>query len=167
MSLKSYFASFDVAAHERKVASGKAKRRSLAALGAVFTTKVVKPDAAGLSITILGQIKGGKNNMIITRSGRRFPKKSWEMWRNWAVASVLTQIPAGFKPYDHPVNARLTYIAGDKRRRDMPAIIDSVFHVLEKAGVVTDDTHIWFTESSRSYDKSNPRAVIEFLKAIE
>ena len=112
---------------------------------------------------ITGQIMGGKNNIIITRTGHRFPKPSWARWRDDAVRQVKQFIPRGFTPFNTPVNVRLAYFAGDKRRRDMPAIIDSVWHVLEKAGVVTDDWHLWVSESSRGYDKGNPRAEITFL----
>jgi len=116
-----------------------------------------------VKIVITGQIMGGKNNIIITRTGHRFPKPAWAKWRDDAVRQVKQHIPRGFTPFNTPVNVRLDYIAGDKRRRDMPAIVDAIFHVLEKAGVVTDDWHLWVTESSRGFDKENPRAVITFL----
>ena len=118
---------------------------------------------SGMRIIIIGQIMGGKNNIIVTRTGHRFPKPSWARWRDDAVRQVKQFIPRGFTPIDSPVNVRLAYFAGDKRRRDMPAIIDSVWHVLEKAGIVTDDWHLWVSESSRGFDKGNPRAEITFL----
>jgi hypothetical protein len=123
-----------------------------------------------LRLVIIGQIRGGKNNITVTRTGKRFPNKVWANWRDKAVSQVLEQLPDGFphqtygvQQFIEPVNISLDYVAGDKRRRDMPAIIDSIFHVLEKAGVVSDDTLLWVSESSRSYDKQNPRAVITFL----
>jgi len=116
-----------------------------------------------LKIVITGQIMGGKNNIIITRTGHRFPKPSWAKWRDDAVRQVKQCIPSGFTPFNTPVNVRLDYIAGDKRRRDMPAIVDAIFHVLEKAGVVTDDWHLWVTESSSGFNKQYPGAVITFL----
>lgn len=117
----------------------------------------------GLRFVITGQIMGGKNNIIITRTGHRFPKPSWARWRDDAVRQVKQFVPSGFTPIDSPVNVSLKYFAGDKRRRDMPAIVDAIFHVLEKAGVVTDDWHLWVSESSRGFDKQNPRAIITFL----
>lgn len=109
-----------------------------------------------------GQIRGGKNNMVVTRTGHRFPKKSWATWRDAEVITITQQLPLGFKTITEPTNISLNYFAGDRRRRDMPAIIDAIFHVLEKAGVVQDDTLLWVSESSRSYDKDNPRAEILF-----
>ncbi len=80
---------------------------------------------AGFVIIIKSQIRGGKNNITVTRTGRRFPNKEWAAWRDLAVASVKAQLPASFKTITVPVNVRLEYWAGDKRRRDMPAIIDA------------------------------------------
>jgi crossover junction endodeoxyribonuclease RusA len=117
-------------------------------------------------LVISGQIRGGKNNMIVTRTGLHFPKPEWAKWRDEAVAQIKRQLPPCFKPLDVRINMRLKYIAGDKRRRDMPAILDSIFHVLEKAGVVSDDTQLWVTESSRSYDKEKPMALI-YLETAE
>ena len=123
----------------------------------------IPPPPPSFRIIITGQIMGGKNNIIVTRTGHRFPKPSWAKWRDDAVRQVKQFIPRGFTPIDSPVNVRLAYFAGDKRRRDMPAIVDAIFHVLEKAGVVTDDWHLWVSESSRGYDKDSPRAEITFL----
>lgn len=109
-------------------------------------------------LTILGQIRGGKNNMIVTRSGKHIPKKAWKLWRDAAVRHVQAAILfRNFEPISVPCEVEFHYVAGDHRRRDMPAIVDAVWHVLERAGVVTDDTLLWVTKSSRAYDKANPR----------
>lgn len=131
--------------------------------GAVALDKPTANAAPGiLSITISGQIKGGKNNMVVTRAGLHFPKKDWAAWRNRAVAEIKAQLPAGWQPLSNPCSLSLEYVAGDLRRRDQPAIIDSIFHCLEKAGVVTDDTLLWVSKSSRRHDKQNPMAKLEF-----
>lgn len=124
------------------------------------------PPSGPLIIIVTGQIMGGKNNMIVTRTGKHFPKASWAKWRDEKVAEVKRQLPAGFKTINEPVNVRLTYVAGDKRRRDQPAIIDSLFHVLEKAGVVEDDTLIWVNQSTRFYCKERPCATMLFETTI-
>jgi Holliday junction resolvase RusA-like endonuclease len=116
------------------------------------------PKEAALEIIVSGQVRGGKNNMIVLRSGIHIPKKEWAKWRDQKVAEVKAQLPKGWMPIDKPTNFSLKYVAGDKRRRDLPAILDSLYHVLEKAGVVADDTFLWMTLSSRDYDKENPRA---------
>lgn len=114
-------------------------------------------------ITITGQIRGGKNSVQTTKTGRRYPNKVWAKWRDNAVREVVAQIPKGWEPISEHTNVRMEYFAGDKRRRDMPAIIDACFHVLEKAGFTEDDTHLWVAESSRAYDKENPRLIITIL----
>ena len=99
--------------------------------------------------------------MVVTRAGLHFPKPEWARWRDITVARIRSQLPAGWLAIGKPCEMTLNYFAGDKRRRDMPAIVDSIFHCLEKAGVVTDDWHLWITTSSRGYDPKNPRAEIE------
>lgn len=116
-----------------------------------------------MSITLMGQVRGGKNNMVVTRSGLRFPKKEWAKWRDAAVSEVRRQLPPGWKPIEAPTLVSLDYVAGDKRRRDMPAIIDAIFHVLEKAGFVADDTLLWVALSTRVYSKAFPMATITII----
>jgi Holliday junction resolvase RusA-like endonuclease len=111
---------------------------------------------------ITGQIRGGKNNITVTRAGRRFPNAQWAKWRDVAVLEVLHQRGL-LAMIEEPTSIRLDYFAGDHRRRDMPAIVDAIFHVLEKAGAVKDDTLLWITESTRNFSKANPRAEITIL----
>jgi crossover junction endodeoxyribonuclease RusA len=96
-----------------------------------------------------------------TKTGMSFPKKSFADWRAEAIRQIKTQFSG--EPIAVPCNVRLDYVAGDKRRRDMPAVLDAVWHVLEKAGVVADDTLLWAVQSSRSYDNVAPGVTITFL----
>lgn len=113
-----------------------------------------------MTIIIRGQVRGGKNNLVVTRTGKRFPRKAWAAWRDDAVRQVKAQLPKGWTPIDTDCPVSFNYVSGDRKRRDKPAILDAVFHVLENAGVVTDDTLLWDTYSTREYDKSNPRVEI-------
>lgn len=109
-------------------------------------------------IVIHGQIKGGKNNMGINpKTGKHFPKADWARWRDAAVREVKAQLPKNHQPFSKSTLVTFGYYAGDKRRRDEPAIKDAVWHVLERAGVVHDDCLLWTTHSWRNYDKQNPR----------
>ena len=145
------------------------KRKAVVAADNSFVTsyeevaEALSKPAIG-SLTITGQIRGGKNHVNITCKGKRYPDKVWAAWRDRAVAEVRQQLPKGWQAITEPVYVNLEYVAGDNRRRDMPAIVDAIWHVLEKAGVVEDDTLLWISESSRSYDKAKPRATIEFIK---
>ena len=125
---------------------------------------ILAPSAGAWSIRITGQVRGGKNNITVTRTGHRFPNRAWAAWRDIAVAEVRAQLPAGWMPISEPVNVALHYIAGDKRRRDCPAIVDAAWHVLEKAGVVADDTLLWPVLSTRSYNKQSPSITISSIQ---
>lgn len=93
-----------------------------------------------LCLNIKGQCPSGKNSVIVTRTGLRFPSKRFSAWR----AQGLTQIKQQLKgvkdlPITTPVDVEVEYAAADKRRRDVPGIVDAIWHLLEKAGVVSDD----------------------------
>lgn len=127
--------------------------------------RIVQPESlrGSMSITILGQIRGGKNNMIVIKRGKHVPKKAWAQWRDQAVSQVINQLPSTWEPISTPTNVRIEYVAGDRKRRDFPAICDAIWHVLEKSGFVTDDTLLWPAQSTRGYDKAYPFARITIL----
>jgi len=118
-------------------------------------------DVPRLVLRLKGQCRGGKNGMGVTRTGRHYAKPVFKRWRDDAVRQIHEQFIG--EPIAVPCKVRLDYVAGDKRRRDMPAVLDAVWHVLEKSGVVADDTLLWAVQSSRSYDKAAPGVTITFL----
>jgi Holliday junction resolvase RusA-like endonuclease len=118
---------------------------------------------AGVTITIRGQVKGGKNNMGVTKTGIHFPRKPFKLWRDDAVKQVASQ--HNQPTIIEPCKATIEYYAGDRKRRDIPAILDGIWHVLERAGVVLDDSLIKSVYLTGGYDKANPRAVVR-LEAI-
>jgi len=118
---------------------------------------------------IHGQIKGGKNNICMTRTGHRYPNPKWAAWRDDVVSELNDLICAtdiGIQ-FDKPVSMRVVYTSADLKRRDLPAILDSIFHCMEKAGLITDDflvkDLVW---ESRPKDKENAGAKI-FLEELE
>ena len=120
-------------------------------------------DVPKLVLQLTGQVRGGKNNMGRTKTGKSFPKKVFADWRAEAIRQIRAQLPSGWTPIAAPCNVRIDYVAEDRRRRDFPAICDALWHALERAGVVTDDTLLWPAQSSRSYDKAAPGVTITFL----
>ncbi len=78
--------------------------------------------------------------MVVTRRGLHFPKPAWAKWRNEWVEQAIPQKSG--ETIDYPVWARMDYWPKDKRRRDIPAIQDAIWHVLEKAEIVKDDALI-------------------------
>ncbi len=95
-----------------------------------------------LEYLIEGQVSGGKNNIGITRSGKRYPtSKAFIRWRKHALNQLLSQkqLLKQAMPINHPVSVCVEYYTDSKRRRDTPAILDAIWHVLEKSEIITDD----------------------------
>lgn len=99
--------------------------------------------------------------MSITRTGIHYPKAGFRVWRNDAVFQAKMH---RHKRIETQCSAVVNYYAGDKRRRDVPAIMDAIWHVLERAGVVSDDCLITNVNWRSRYDKANPRVEIELVK---
>ena len=120
--------------------------------------KTATPDDFCVRITLTGQVRGGKNNMGVTKTGIHYPKPEWARWRDAMLAQVQRQFSGD--PIDCECKAVIRYWAGDRKRRDIPAILDAIWHVLERSGVVKDDALIKSVEFHGLYDKANPKAVI-------
>ena len=90
------------------------------------------------SFKIKGIIRGGKNHINITRTGQRYPNREWAKWRDMTVSGIKRVMPNGLI-FDAPVEMWVQHIPSDKRKRDLPAMIDAIFHCMEKAGLITDD----------------------------
>lgn len=119
-----------------------------------------------IKLTILGQCRSGKNNMLVLRNGMHIPKKEFVHWRT----GVLAQLKAQYNgdPIAVPCTTVIHYFAGDKRRRDEPGLTDAAWHTLERAGIIKDDAlledKVWRT----SYDKENPRMeILIFMEKIK
>ena len=97
-----------------------------------------------MKLKISGQIYGGKNNINITKKGKRYPNKEWQEWRDGKIWELKRQIikMKDFETFTEPMSIIVRYTAGDNRRRDTPAILDSIYHLLEKTNVVDDDALI-------------------------
>lgn len=119
--------------------------------------------ASSPTVIVIRNVRGGKNSMQIAPNGMHYPKPEWAEWRDIEVESVRKQLGDSWITINDAIIVRLDYYAGDRRRRDMPAIIDACWHVLEKAGFVSDDHLLWIGQSTRSYCKENPRAEITII----
>ena len=93
-----------------------------------------------LELKFTGQVHGGKNNYIVLRNGMHVPSKIFKQWRDTAIRQVVLQRPYQFKPLEDPsLLWTIEYTPSDRRRRDLPAIVDCLFHVIERTGFVVDD----------------------------
>lgn len=114
-----------------------------------------------MNFEIKGQIKSGKNGMQTTRNGFHYPLKSFKDWRQGVEEQILVQVGKP-KTIEGVCKAVFDYFPGDLRRRDVPGMIDALFHVFERYGLVKDDSLIkdviWNTHP---LDRGDPRVLVE------
>lgn len=91
-----------------------------------------------ITFTLQGKMKSGKNQVMTTSRGMRYPKAQFKTWRT----DMLRQIGMVDRPFVGPVGLVVDYVPQDKIRRDAPGILDAICHLLEKSGVVTDDAQV-------------------------
>lgn len=105
--------------------------------------------------------------LLDPRTGRHYPSPEWAKWRNQAVHQLWVQRGRLGTLFLDPVAIVVDYYPPDKRRRDATALLDALFHVMEHAGIVADDSlikHIHWTE--HPVDKMNPSLVF-IIEKIE
>jgi Holliday junction resolvase RusA-like endonuclease len=119
-------------------------------------------DVPRLVLRLAGQVRGGKNAMGVTKSGMHYAKAPFKKWRAEMMAQINAQGCGGIL-ISTPTNVRIDYVAGDRKQRDQTGIFDALFHLLEHAQIVIDDSLLWVTQSSRSYAKDAPGVTITFL----
>lgn len=88
---------------------------------------------------LVGQMPSGKNAVVVTRTGHRFPKKRFVDWREDAFRQLEKQHIPKDLPFEGPCIVEVGYTAGDRRRRDVPGMIDALCHLMERYGLVKDD----------------------------
>jgi Holliday junction resolvase RusA-like endonuclease len=81
------------------------------------------------------------------------------------VGQILEQGP--HRRIEGPCHGRFAYFAGDLRRRDVPGMMDALFHVLERSGIVRDDSLIQTAEWHYKLDREGPRVEIELIRREE
>jgi Holliday junction resolvase RusA-like endonuclease len=110
-----------------------------------------------MTFTLAGQIPSGKNAVIVTRSGMRFPAKRFKAWREQALEQLAPQLPANVKPIGTTVTLECEYTPGDRRTRDVPGMLDALLHVIVKAGLLVDDGLVWAVTWKRNeMDRQKP-----------
>lgn len=118
-----------------------------------------------LELHFKGQVRGGKNNMKVTRTGHHYPDPNFVKWRNDMFRQIKEQIPVVVKIVDKSCHWVFEYTPEDARRRDVPAILDAIFHVLERSFIVSDDSIIKDIEFKElPIDKLNSGIIIEVYK---
>lgn len=102
--------------------------------------------------------------MGVSREGRHYPLKKFADWRDMVVRDLrfyMNEAKQACTYFDTPCLMRVKYWSGDHRRRDITAMVDSLFHCMERAELIKDDALIrqleWYPYG---YSKENPRAEI-------
>lgn len=84
------------------------------------------------------QIPSGKNAVQITSTGKRYPGKRFKAWRDEAMGKISYPVTE----FSGPVTMIVDYVPGDNIRRDVPGLLDALCHLIEKVGLVRDDTQV-------------------------
>lgn len=93
---------------------------------------------AAFAFTLPTQIPSGKNAVLVTRTGQRYPNKRFKVWRDAAIKCLPSERPS----FAGPVRVIVKYTPGDNIRRDVPGMLDALCHLIEKVGVVHDDAQV-------------------------
>jgi Holliday junction resolvase RusA-like endonuclease len=107
----------------------------------------------------------GKNNMGVTRTGIHYPKPAFVNWRKNVMAQVIEQTPKDWKPIDSYDYSWVFVIRPpDNRRRDLPAVLDSLYHVFCKTGIVADDCYIYNVTCTRLEPSKDSGVIIDVIE---
>lgn len=103
---------------------------------------------------------------IDPRSGRHYANQRFKDWRDDVLAQTIRATGKLRQRHQikEPCHIRVLYWPGDRRRRDVPGMMDALCHYLEYVGVMDDDRWLmdwrWVTfELDR-----NPRVQIKITK---
>lgn len=117
-----------------------------------------------MTIALTGQLPSGKNQVqLLFRGGKvvKYPNKTFQNWRRSAAQEILTQGPPK-TPIASPVAIVFDYWPGDKRTRDVPGMLDALFHLLVYAKVLKDDGLIYnVTWTRHEVNRPFPKVVME------
>ena len=117
-----------------------------------------------IKLTILGQARGGKNNIGVSRSGFRYPNKLFSLYKKDACSQLENQVFNYPMIKDKSFKYIFDYTPEDNRRRDATAILDGLFHIMEKLSIVEDDKLIKdFFFKEHPADKKDPKVVITIM----
>lgn len=115
-----------------------------------------------MTVTVSGEVPAKKNSRLWnTKTKFSFPNKRYTEWHGIAMLEVLSQLKGWKAPV--PCSITVTFIHGDRIRRDGDNGLSSVMDMLKDAGVIIDDCwkYVAHEEVWHDYDKGKPRCVIE------
>lgn len=121
-----------------------------------------------LTIEIPIEPRSKKNSMQIIRIGgspRLIPSKQYSLWRDNCCDHIWLNYPQ-FRELliDEPINLKVTYFMGTRRKVDITNLHSAVSDMLVDAHIIKDDNRdicAAYDGSRVFYDKQNPRCIIE------
>lgn len=130
----------------------------------------------GLHIRLTGQLPSGKNlqgirtemKPEVTPDGyvvevprvRKHSRQRFAQWRDERLKELVPQLRpwTGLLPLAVPMMMHVWYWPSDRRVRDRSGMLDGIFHLLERAGIIADDglveDPLWHT---MELDRQSPR----------
>jgi len=114
-----------------------------------------------VTFTLTGQMCSGKNAVVVTRTGHRFPAKRFTDWRTKAMAELREQCDGFPQPIRHRIALIVDYTPGDLRVRDVAGMLDAICHLLERSGLIEHDGLIRdCTWHEFPMDRTKPQATV-------
>lgn len=96
-----------------------------------------------LHFELKGETPAKKNSRITLRNGKTIPGKQYQQWHNDALKEIFSQkykIPEDVKlPIFSSVSISVTFVHGDKRRRDADNGLSSILDLLVDCNILSDD----------------------------
>lgn len=125
----------------------------------------VSSPAHALSFVLSGQMQSGKNRILITRTGHRYPPVNFVEFRRVMIGQILEQSHHNQSSIYYPkpltMEMSVSYVAGDRRRRDVPGMLDALMHILERAQIIEDDAQIRHVAwQELGMDRQRPRVTM-------
>lgn len=114
-----------------------------------------------VTFTLSGKLPSGKNAVIVTRTGHRFPAKRFTEWRTLALKELQAQCDGIPQPLRHRLALIVDYTPGDLRVRDVAGMLDAICHLLERSGLIENDGLIRdCTWHEFPMDRARPQATV-------
>ena len=114
-----------------------------------------------MTFSITGQIPSGKNQVktvLIKGKVLHIPDARFKKWKKGVLPELeLQRGTCSLFPIATPVSLECEYTPGDRRTRDVSGMLDALFHVIVKAGLLTDDGLVWAVTWRRNeMDRQRP-----------
>jgi Holliday junction resolvase RusA-like endonuclease len=118
--------------------------------------------------TILGPPRSKKNSMVAMCIGGKPRLLQSKLYRDYEKDALKQLMAWGNLYIPGPVQVICRYFVPDKRRRDLTNLLAATHDILQKSGIIEDDSLIVSVDCSRivGVDRKNPRVEIEITRWI-